>query len=506
MGPEPILQAMVANPDFDIIVAGRSYDPAPYIAWAAYHAMKKNSADIMTLSKETLGRFVHMGKIMECGGQCAIPKSQGASAYIYNDASFDLIPLDPKAACFPLSVAAHTLYEKPRPDILHGPGGYMDLTQAKYEQLEDKRTVRVKGALFESYKAQGERYTVKLEGGRVRGYRTVFVGSFIDPILISQLDAILTRIKEYAGFQHKHITEKWELSFHVYGRDEKWTPTGDGSRPYRGDKGVFVVGECVAESQKVATSVCASARIGCIHAPYQGQKATSGNFGFGIGGKHELEAGECSEFSVYHLMSLAEGEQGAVFAPSHAEGIANTQDGKPLFHWTETVVGKGEAEATSDATAEANDAESAVKQAAKRDFTPPSFQRATIPPNPRFLGDIAPVVRSKNAGPYEITVDILFSSPAIFSLVRDSKILTPETVAALYDMPVAELIWCGFFEQALAFKATFPRKRNGKLAASGGFMENDMHGSQQYMNLMELDLGDDLRAKLEKVIQEEASA
>ena len=493
MGPEPILQAMVANPDFDVLVAGRSYDPSPYIAYASYHYLKKTSTNMTSLSKDVLGRFVHMGKIMECGGQCAKPKSQGAAAYIYTDASFDLTPLDPQAACVPLSVAAHTLYEKPRPDILHGPGGHMDLTKAQYQQLEDGRSLRVRGATFESYLAQGERYTVKLEGGRVRGYRTVFIGSFIDPILVSQLDKVLQRIKDYITFQHKHVAEKWELNFHVYGRDDNWTPAS-GGRPYSGPKGVFIVGEAVAESQKVATSVCASARIGCIHAPYHGQKATSGNFGFGIGGKHELESGECSEFSVYHLLSLAEGEEGARFASSHAAGIASTEDGKPLFHWTEEIIGKGKEMLPSEVQ-RAN----GVNGSTKRDYNPPKFQSAPLPENPRFLADIAPVVRSKNAGPYEITVDILFDAPEVYELVKASGILTTEAVAKLYDLSVDEMIWCGFFDQAQAFKATFPRKRNGKLAASGGYMENDMHGSQQYMDLMELPLGEELVGKLTKV-------
>ncbi len=253
----------------------------------------------------------------------------------------------------------------------------------------------------------------------------------------------------------------------------------------------------MAESQQVATSVCASARIGCIHAPYEGQKATSGNFGFGLGGKNELETGPCTEFSVYHLMSLAEGEEGARHAESHEAGIVDTEDGKPLFHWTEVTIGKGEASRPDDAEAAAN----GVNGASKRDWNAPMFDIAPLPENPRFLGDVAPVVRSKNSGPYEITVDILFSTPEIYNLVKASGILTQEAVATLYNMSVEELVWCGFFDQALAFKATFPRKRAGKLCASGGYLENDMHGSQQYMNLMELPLGEELEGELAKVLR-----
>ncbi|KAL7903923.1 hypothetical protein GGI35DRAFT_484937 [Trichoderma velutinum] len=95
MGFEPFLNAMLAHPDFDIIIGGRAYDPAP-----------------------VLGGFTHMGKIMECGGLCAVPMSKSAFATVYHDGSFLVRPLARGAVCTLLSVAAHALYEKSRPDRL----------------------------------------------------------------------------------------------------------------------------------------------------------------------------------------------------------------------------------------------------------------------------------------------------------------------------------------------------------------------------------------------------
>lgn len=37
MGLEPYVKAMSENPDFDIIIGGRSYDPAPYAAFCIHH-------------------------------------------------------------------------------------------------------------------------------------------------------------------------------------------------------------------------------------------------------------------------------------------------------------------------------------------------------------------------------------------------------------------------------------------------------------------------------------
>ena len=53
----------------------------------------------------------HMGKIMECGGICAIPKGKVILATVRKD-DFELLPMDPATRCTELSVAAHTLYEK----------------------------------------------------------------------------------------------------------------------------------------------------------------------------------------------------------------------------------------------------------------------------------------------------------------------------------------------------------------------------------------------------------
>jgi hypothetical protein len=180
MGPEPILETMLANPDFNVLIAGRAYDPAPYIAYAAF-ASKASMEDTASLYAQRLwGGFAHMGKILECGGICAVPKSHGAMATVYHDGTFDVTPLDPASICTSLSVAAHTLYEKSRPDVLYGPGGYLDLADMKTEALADGRSVRVSGGVFHFDRDEGKSYTVKLEGAEVVGYRSQMMGSFKD--------------------------------------------------------------------------------------------------------------------------------------------------------------------------------------------------------------------------------------------------------------------------------------------------------------------------------------
>jgi hypothetical protein len=180
VGPEPFIDAMEAYPDFNVIIGGRAYDPAPYAAYCAFQLKRQhpetNSANI----QERYGGFLHMGKIMECGGQCSVPKSPGAVATVYANGVFEVRPMTPSSRCTPFSVAAHALYENARPDVLRGPGGALHLQNTKYEQLDDGRSVRVSGSEYRPSKANGSPYQFKLEGAKVVGYRSMFMGSVRD--------------------------------------------------------------------------------------------------------------------------------------------------------------------------------------------------------------------------------------------------------------------------------------------------------------------------------------
>lgn len=266
MGMQPILEAMYKHPDFDMIIAGRAYDPAPYAALCYYCGFKD------------LGLAYHMGKIMECGAQCATPKSREAFATIRKD-SFSIMPLDPAAICTPLSVAAHTLYEKSRPDLHYGPDGVLDLTHTSYTALSDGRSVRVQGSTF-TQSTPDSKWTIKLEGAKVEGYHSMFVGGCADPILISQLDELLVRVRFFVAskcaFEH-------DLKLTVYGREgalnmlgtEKKDLSTTGFPPVtqQPPATVGILGQARASTQKEANMVVAMARVACVHGPYKGQKA-----------------------------------------------------------------------------------------------------------------------------------------------------------------------------------------------------------------------------------------
>ncbi|KAI0020014.1 hypothetical protein F4780DRAFT_744096 [Xylariomycetidae sp. FL0641] len=489
MGPEPFTDAMEAHPDFDVLVGGRAYDPSPYIGYA----MHKSKADLSTWKSEDvrgyLGGLNHMGKIMECGGICAEPKSHGAIATVYQDGTFDIKPTDPKSRCTPLSIAAHTLYEKTRPDILHGPGGYLDLNTATYERLSDGRTVRVRGSTFHSSQERGIPYQVKLEAATVTGYRTMFLGSFRDPILIKQLDTLLKRIKEYVTQQHRDSPGTWELDFHTYGKSQQANET----LPMGQTPEVSIVGEVLASSQDLANSVASTTRVGCMHGSYPGQKATSGNFAFGIGGKTQIPLGPCPQFCIYHLMDLEKGE----------ERLASGERTGRLFSHTVTILGKGQrASRPVDTTPRPSQPETGIKDMVSADAkTTESEAKQTEArvTTPRTLGDLARYIRSKNAGPYEITFDVMFESKDVYHIIKQSGLLTASRMAEVFGLSESDIVWCGFFDPAQAFKVTIPRIRAGRRVSAGGFMENDVHGSQQHLPLMYLALPEELLESLAEI-------
>ncbi|UZP35084.1 hypothetical protein NXS19_002900 [Fusarium pseudograminearum] len=446
MGYEPFLDAMNTNPDFDVIIGGRAYDPSPYAAYCAHQLMRQTSDLSEEQLHSSLGGFLHMGKILECGGQCSTPKSHGAVATVYATGLFDVRPTAPDSKCSPLSVAAHTLYENTRPDILKGPGGSIHLQDSKYEQLSDGRSVRVSGSKYRSSEEDGLPYQFKLEAARIVGYRSMFMGSIKDHILIPQIDKLLARVKLYVAQQHTEPTSEWKLDFHVYGKGQS-SSTGLGQ--------LFIVGEALASTQKLANNIASKARVGMIHAPYPGQKATAGNFGFGLGGLMEVELGPCAEFSLYHLMDLDPGEQ-RLFPVNR--NMPQTLEG-PLLRGTISRIGKGPSEPRKKNLVEIETNINPHSQGVEH-IAPTTDQPIR---NPKTLSDLCRILRSKNAGPYEITIDAMFSSKTNYDKIKASGILSSSKVAKAIGITEEDIIWIGFFDPAMSFKVTIPRIRMGSI-------------------------------------------
>ncbi len=95
------------------------------------------------------------------------------------------------------------------------------------------------------------------------------------------------------------------------------------------------------------------------------------------------------------------------------------------------------------------------------------------------LRDVATVIRSKNAGPYELTLDVLIRDPELYRRMRAANVIDRAVIARLYRIPETDVLDIVWFENALAVKATIVRP-----LPSGALGERDVYGAQQHAPLM----------------------
>lgn len=97
------------------------------------------------------------------------------------------------------------------------------------------------------------------------------------------------------------------------------------------------------------------------------------------------------------------------------------------------------------------------------------------------LFDMAKVLRSKNSGPFELTMDILFDSAEKYQRVKDSNKITVETICDLYIITENEVRHIVFFDPAMGIKITILRD-----VSSGTVGDRDVYGAQQHAPLMNI--------------------
>ncbi len=99
-----------------------------------------------------------------------------------------------------------------------------------------------------------------------------------------------------------------------------------------------------------------------------------------------------------------------------------------------------------------------------------------------LIRNLAKVCKSKNAGPFELTVDVVFEDAATFQRVKATGVLSAALFARLYDVPTQTVLFTPY-DAAFAFKATFPR-----LVPAGDLGDTDVYGCQQHAPLLDVDL------------------
>ncbi|MFE5138510.1 acyclic terpene utilization AtuA family protein [Streptomyces fagopyri] len=283
MGHEPFVEAIQAGAQ--VILAGRATDTAL-------------AAAVPLMLGMPAGPTWHAAKIVECGGQCTTdPRAGGVFATIDHN-GFVIEPLDPANACTPISVAAHMLYETANPYRMREPAGTLDVSDATYTPLDERR-VRVEGSRFEP----AEQHTIKLEGARVTGYETLSFSGIRDPYIVANIDrwAALLRniVTERINQTLKLTDDDYGLDIRLYGHNailQDLDPDPSTAR----EVGVMLLVN--APSQATATAIAKVANPLMLHLPLPEMHYLP-SFAFATS-PAETERGAAYEFVLNHVVDV----------------------------------------------------------------------------------------------------------------------------------------------------------------------------------------------------------
>ncbi|UNM96926.1 DUF4387 domain-containing protein [Ignatzschineria rhizosphaerae] len=98
------------------------------------------------------------------------------------------------------------------------------------------------------------------------------------------------------------------------------------------------------------------------------------------------------------------------------------------------------------------------------------------------LQDVASVIRSKNAGPYELCFDVIFIDEEFYQRAKSAAIITKENFAHLYGIGIDQILNLVYFDPAKAIKITIERP-----ISSGALGEKDVYGAQQHRPLIQFE-------------------
>jgi hypothetical protein len=285
MGPEPFIEAL--DNGAQVVLAGRSSDPAP---WAA--------ACIRAQLPPAPGWYA--GKMLECGATPSIPKGHDCLFVTVREDHVELEPTNPARRCTPLSVANHSLHENSSPIHHIEPGGMLDTSDCRFDAVSD-RAVRISGMRW----TPAERYTVKLEGVELAGYRALCICGTRDPLLIGRLDDFLASVRQEVATKAAAFgaePDSYKLGVRVYGRDGVMAEREPERNALPHELG-FVIEVVSRQSQEMASAVLGMARTNMLHTDFPGRLCREGNMAFPFS-PSDIEVGPVYRFSIYHVAEL----------------------------------------------------------------------------------------------------------------------------------------------------------------------------------------------------------
>jgi Domain of unknown function (DUF4387) len=95
--------------------------------------------------------------------------------------------------------------------------------------------------------------------------------------------------------------------------------------------------------------------------------------------------------------------------------------------------------------------------------------------NVTSLRDLCTTIRSKQAGPFRLTFDVVFKDDDIYQRVKASGALSRSLIAGLYQVPESEINHLVFYDPGRAVKITMIRP-----VVAGDPGDGDIYGCQQH--------------------------
>jgi hypothetical protein len=102
---------------------------------------------------------------------------------------------------------------------------------------------------------------------------------------------------------------------------------------------------------------------------------------------------------------------------------------------------------------------------------------------PTRLSELAHIIRSKNSGPYELTLDVFFKTPEIYAKAKERKVINADLIQRLYRAGADDVLDIIYFDPVRAAKATIRRP-----IGSGSFEDTDVYGAQQHAPLVDAEV------------------
>ena len=99
------------------------------------------------------------------------------------------------------------------------------------------------------------------------------------------------------------------------------------------------------------------------------------------------------------------------------------------------------------------------------------------------LRALASQIRSKNAGPLRLTIDLFFDDETAYERAKSSPALTASAIAARYAISEEDVLGIYALDRITAIKISMVRP-----VPAGDLADSDVYGTQQHVPLLDLEV------------------